>query len=66
MGSNFFEEHDRRMKLMFRIFMIIFTIGLTLIGGSWILYGYVVLYVLDNPESVGSWLGKLIGGISGD
>lgn len=65
MRSKFFEEHDRRMKLMFRIFLIIFAVVLTLIVGSWIIYGYVALYVLDNPESVGSWIGKLIGGIAG-
>ncbi|MDH4620115.1 hypothetical protein [Brevibacillus sp. AY1] len=54
------------MKLMLRIFLIVFAIVLTLIVGSWILHGYVALYVLDNPESVGGWIGKLISGNAGD
>lgn len=62
MRSNFFEEHDRRMKRMFRLFWILFGIVVAIIIGSWTFYGYVALYVLDNPESVGNWFGRLLSG----
>lgn len=59
-------DFDKNFRRMERFLWIFFAVVLVLIFGCWILYGYAALYVLDNPESVGTWIGKLIGGITGD
>lgn len=50
---------------MQRVFWTIFSLTLFLIVASSLIYGYFALYVLDNPESVGNWFGRLLNGISG-
>jgi hypothetical protein len=61
----FFEERDKRMRRLQRFFWIFFSFVLFLILASWAAYAYIALYILDNPDSVGNWIGKLISGISG-
>ncbi len=63
--GNLFQKHDREMRRMGRIFWIFFSVVAAIIVASWIVYGYIAIYVLNNPESVGDWFGKLINGISG-
>jgi uncharacterized membrane protein YdfJ with MMPL/SSD domain len=65
-SRDFDKDFDKSFRRMERFFWIFLTVVLVLIFGSWILYGNVALYVLDNPQSVGEWLGKLMGGITSD
>ncbi|WPS85528.1 hypothetical protein SMD22_00275 (plasmid) [Brevibacillus halotolerans] len=63
--GNIFQQHDREMRRMQRIFWIFFSIVSAIILAIWVIYGYIAFYVLNNPESVGNWFGKLINGLSG-
>lgn len=62
--QNRFDSHDRQMRLMNRVFWVMFAVAAVFIVCTWIFYGYIAFKAVDtvqSTENIPAALGKMVG-----